>query len=115
MEGVRVVAVTGGRDYSDAGVVNRALSHLLKAGPFVLVHGGASGADHLCALWGAWHGIPVEAYPADWSQHGRKAGPIRNEAMARLPLSGAVAFPGGRGTADMVERLGRHGVKVWHP
>lgn len=111
----RVVVVTGGRDYSDRVAVAAALGRLLEAGPFVLVHGGASGADALCALWAQGKGIPVEEFPADWSMHGRKAGPIRNEQMASLPLSGAVAFPGGSGTADMCRRLEAHGVKVWRP
>jgi len=26
-------------------------------------------------------GFPVSTYPADWAQHGRAAGPIRNQRM----------------------------------
>lgn len=41
------------------------------------------GADALGEHWATAHGIPVERFPADWDKHGRAAGPIRNEAMAR--------------------------------
>ena len=50
---------------------------------------------------------------ADWAKHGRKAGPIRNQRMideGRPDL--VVAFPGGTGTADMVERARVAGIRV---
>jgi hypothetical protein len=52
-------------------------------------------------------------YPADWAKHGRAASPIRNQQMldeGRPNL--VVAFPGGRGTADMVRRARSAGVEV---
>lgn len=78
-----------------------------------LIHGGAPGADALAATWAIEHDITCSTYVADWFKHGRAAGPIRNEAML---IEGrpdcVVAFPGGRGTADMVRRAKAAGVRV---
>lgn len=110
------IAVCGGRDYADREVVARALSRVLARGPFVLVHGAARGADALAETWGMAHevrGVVLEPHPAWWDMHGKRAGPIRNEEMATSGLTGLVAFPGGRGTADMVRRCEAAGVPVW--
>jgi hypothetical protein len=45
--------------------------------------------------------VTVEAHPADGKKHGRAAGPIRNQKMPEEKPELVVAFPGGRGTADM--------------
>jgi hypothetical protein len=42
--------------------------------------------------------------PALWTQHGKKAGPMRNQAMVDLLPEIGIAFPGGNGTADMAAR-----------
>ena len=60
-----------------------------------------------------WARIPVKEYPADWQKHGRAAGPIRNQQMldeGKPDL--VVAFDGGRGTADMIARAEKAGVRV---
>ena len=42
---------------------------------------------------------------ADWAKYGPVAGPIRNQDMLDLHRPKMViAFPGGKGTADMVKR-----------
>ena len=109
------IVVTGGRDFADAGVVDRALSAVqAKRGITVLIQGGADGADRLCAEWCRGHGIPVTTYNADWRTQGKAAGPIRNQRMIDEGRpDGAIAFPGGRGTADMVARLHQSNVTVW--
>lgn len=54
--------------------------------------------------------VPVYAYPADWNQHGRSAGPKRNEFMIQaIRPTHFLAAPGGRGTADCVARAERFG------
>lgn len=80
-----------------------------------LVHGAATGADSLAAEW--WGDIqerPTEAHPADWDRHGKAAGPIRNQEMVDSGLDLCIAFPGGRGTADMIRRCEAAGVPVVH-
>jgi hypothetical protein len=105
----RRVLVTGGRDYEDAARVAEALE---AAQPSTLIHGAARGADTLAARWALAHGVPTLAFPADWSR-GRGAGKERNLQM--LVEGGpelVLAFPGGRGTEDMVMRARQHGVPV---
>lgn len=108
------VIVCGGRDFTDQRTVDDALDAVRrKRGDFVLVHGGAQGADLLAGLWAASRGVEFEAHPAAWAQHGRRAGPMRNQYMLDLGADAVVALPGGRGTADMVRRAEAAGVPVW--
>lgn len=72
----------------------------------VVIHGAAKGADELAGVWAAQAGVPVEAYPADWEQHGKAAGPIRNQEMLeQSEPTVAIECDGGKGTADMRRRL----------
>jgi hypothetical protein len=82
-------------------------------GGITLVTGGASGADALAERWANNRGHHNRIYPAEWRVHGVAAGPIRNERMLQetSPVL-VVAFPGGRGTADMVARARAAGVEV---
>lgn len=65
-----------------------------------IVSGGCSGVDrcaeHLAEQWR----LKLTVFPADWSTHGRAAGPIRNRQMAEY-CDLVVLFPGGRGTQSM--------------
>lgn len=70
-----------------------------------IIAGRARGVDTDVIGWavGAW--VPCTEYPADWKTHGRAAGPIRNQQMLDEGKPDVViAFPGGRGTADMKQR-----------
>jgi YspA, cpYpsA-related SLOG family len=78
----------------------------------ILVHGFAKGADTLAAeMWEGW-GCPTEGHRADWRQYGKAAGPIRNQEMLDTGIDEVIAFPGGKGTADMVRRAEKAGVPV---
>jgi len=104
------VLVCGGRDYRDRERMKQVLTELEIS---ELINGGARGADSLAIELAIEWMIPVQTYHADWKKHGPKAGPIRNEAMlvhGKPDL--VVAFPGGRGTADMLRRARAAGVKV---
>ncbi len=99
------VLVCGGRDYSDYSALCAALDHLLSARlpNVVIIHGAAPGADSLAGQYAVDRGLACEAFPADWQTHGRAAGPIRNARMlAEGKPDAVVAFPGGRGTANMI-------------
>lgn len=103
------IIVCGGRYYEEWKTVSRALK---EAAPTVLIQGGASGADKLAMKWAEINGIPVVTYPASW-RVGKKGGPMRNAFMlqdSRADL--VIAFPGGRGTRDMVGRAKAAGVPV---
>lgn len=108
-ESLRVL-VTGGRDFTDMELVTTTLDKLWIRH---LYHGAANGADTLCATWAKLYGVPATAMPADWRKHGVAAGIIRNQAMLdKFKPDLLVAFPGGRGTADMVQRAQGAGVCV---
>lgn len=107
--------VCGGRDFADAAVFNGAMSDLLrlKGCPKHVVHGGARGADAMAEEWAHRMALYVTAVEADWRKHGNAAGPIRNQEMLdKHKPSLVVAFPGGRGTADMVRRAREAGIDV---
>ena len=101
-----VVIVCGGRNYKDycrvkkvLDVVNRTYKNLR------IVHGGAPGADSLADRWAKECNIPVKTYKADWKKYGKAAGPIRNKQMLDEEKPDyVIAFPGGKGTQNMVEQ-----------
>jgi hypothetical protein len=108
--------VCGGRDFSDAKLLDRFMSYADNSdrGPITtIIHGGAAGADTMAGEWGKKHHIQVSVYRADWSRYGRSAGPRRNEQMLNEGKPDMVlAFPGGRGTAHMVTIAKKAGVRV---
>jgi len=81
-----------------------------------LIEGCARGADHLAERYvqdNPSSTITLMHFPADWYTHGKAAGPIRNKQMlveGKPDL--VIAFPGGRGTANMVEQVRRAGVPL---
>lgn len=104
------VIFTGGRRYRSLSKVREVIREL--PSDVVIIHGCARGADSLVEEVAKELGLQTEHFPADWRKYGRAAGPIRNEQML---LSGAdlvIAFPGNRGTADMVRRAKKAGVTV---
>lgn len=111
--------VTGSRDWTNKTLVEMALEdarHFLGEDT-VLVHGGAVGADTICAnVWSKW-GLPVEKHPANWGKHGRAAGPIRNQEMVDLGADLCVGFvlpyPKGRGTRDCLKRASEAGIECY--
>ena len=114
-----VIAAGGGRDL--AWPHQRVAAELLarSGGRSVqrLFHGGARGADAAIARAAHQLGWPALALPAAWERHGRAAGPIRNRELLQLAVAEALAhtspghstsvlvlaFPGGPGTASLVQ------------
>jgi hypothetical protein len=107
------VLITGGRDFDDVEMLNQNLDKLHSELSFTaLIHGDASDADRLAGQWAESKGIAVEAHPADWKKFGRAAGPIRNQQLLAEKPGLLVAFPGGKGTADMVAKAKKAGLNV---
>lgn len=117
------ILICGGRNYDDRTYfyhfMDRVIEKIRGTGEsqkrdVVIIHGAARGADSLADDYGRERGLRVIRYPADWENHGRSAGPIRNKLM----LTGGdphviVAFKGGRGTADMIRQGKKAGVPVY--
>lgn len=108
------VLVCGGRDFNDPLTLGSWLGGIHKDhGITLIIEGGARGADTLARQFGQFAGIPVQTFPADWQKHGKGAGPIRNAQMLREGRPDlVVAFPGGRGTANMIEQARKAGIRV---
>lgn len=102
-----VILTTGGRYYGNYNEVRRQLLHIKDkyAHDLIIVQGGATGADQLVRETCELLNIPCATVPAYWETHGKKAGPIRNIWMMRLKPKEAIAFPGGKGTNNMLEIL----------
>lgn len=107
--------ICGGRDFTDESVFDNAMLDLMDmyGCPSRIVHGAARGADTLADQWARRMALDVLRVPADWKTHGRAAGAIRNGEMLKTAHPDlVVAFPGGRGTADMVRRSREAGITV---
>jgi hypothetical protein len=79
-----------------------------------LIHGGASGADYLAYQWAIDNRVDVKCYEADWKTHSKAAGPIRNKYMlVDSKPDMVIAFPGGKGTANMVKLAKDNGVTTF--
>lgn len=115
---VKKIIVTGDRAWDD---IPRVVKELKGYRPgTILVHGACRGADVVCAAVAEALGFIVRAYPADWKQFPRAAGPIRNQQMLDVenrpeePIDICLAFhnniKSSKGTADMVRRVVKAGI-----
>ncbi len=118
-----VIAAGGGRDLTwpqqriAAELLARSGGRLVH----LVLHGGARGADAAIGRAAQQLGWSALVMPAQWQLHGRAAGPIRNrelleQAVARAVVHSSpgsiasvlvVAFPGGAGTASLVQQARR--------
>jgi hypothetical protein len=107
------VIIAGPRDYHDYLTICKAIA-FSKIQIKELVNGGANGVDAEAARWAKKHNIPVTYFRADWSRHGRVAGPLRNEQMADYAeaLIAIVPYPS-KGTSSMIKQAEKKGLKVY--
>lgn len=109
------ILVCGGRDYNDRTSFYYYMDDIAKlyGRPITIIEGGARGADRMAQEFAKADGYDLETYPADWKKHGKAAGPIRNKQMldeGKPDL--VVAFPGGKGTQNMVEQAKKANIPV---
>ena len=115
-EPVRLI-VAGGRDFDDWALLRDTVDRLLRERVNVtIVAGGARGADTLAARYAKARRLHLVEMPARWDVFGRRAGFVRNEAMAQV-ADGLVAFWDGAslGTGHMIatmQALGKRVVRV---
>jgi hypothetical protein len=116
------VCCTGGRDYSDRENVLQVVTALavFYGSELRAMDGAARGADTLFHEAAVSLGVKCKRFPADWDAHPKAAGHIRNQEMVDYLVMcrskghsvQVVAFPGGNGTANMIERAERAGIDV---
>lgn len=126
-----ILVVTGGRKFTDKDFCWEVLDDVhANQNIELLVHGDAGGWDRLCRDWARDRGVPEKGVAADWKNITREgavvrqgqygpydvtAGFVRNQDMAEnYGATACLAGPGGTGTADMVERCDKAGVRVWY-
>lgn len=75
--------------------------------PARIISGGAAGVDTIAETYAANHGIPFIKFEANWSKHGKAAGPIRNQLIIDAATH-VIAFPSrsGKGTQDSIKKAG---------
>lgn len=118
--------ICGGREYalaeSDVDFLNRLHN---KYGFTLVIEGGCRRkdyrgdplptADYDGWRWARSHGIQTATMDANFTYYGKSGAPLRNAEMAKRGNM-CVAFPGGRGTADMVAKAKGRGMPVYeHP
>jgi len=118
-----VIAAGGGRDlaWSHQRIAAELLARTGGRPVHLLLHGGARGADAAIGRAAQQLGWSALVMPAQWQLHGRAAGPIRNRELLEQAITRAVAhsspgsiasvlvvaFPGGAGTASLVQQARR--------
>lgn len=106
------VIIAGSRDITSMEHVERAI----KESGFnitTVVSGGARGVDSLGERWAEDNGITMVRFPADWKRHGKKAGYIRNEEMAKYGDALIAVWDGeSRGTENMINLAQDNGLKI---
>lgn len=116
---VRRILVTGSRNWKDELMIRYALKQYIDALPLgadepTVVHGDCRGADKMAAKQALDLGFWVEAHPADWAKHGKRAGILRNLEMLDTKPDVVLAFRrnGSKGTTHMIEAAKARGVPV---
>ena len=127
-----ILLVTGTRHIDNVAEIERGVQHLLTSSPEfaalypaggMLVHGGARGIDSAARTWARNHRTrwEITVFPADWEQHGKAAGMIRNREMAEFCKNSGrptfvLAFPHAtlesRGTRGMIKICRELGLPV---
>lgn len=112
------VLVCGGRYFRDELFVDEFLTEMHELQKFTaVIEGEARGVDKMAKRWALRNSIPVEMYLANWNEYGSSAaGPIRNREMLQKGKPELViAFPGGRGTSNMIKAANKAFVPVIEP
>lgn len=116
--GIMKVLVTGGRDFTNVGLLWRALDDLRDVS--VIIEGASDdvtgpyvGADYWSNQWAKARHVNEDRHHAEWSKFGRAAGPIRNKRMLEMARPDLViGFLGGAGTLGMMALARAAGVEV---
>lgn len=114
------ILVTGSRDYRDPGQITNAFGDVLRNhgsyADVTLVVGDASGADAIATVFAKSKGLMVEVYCASWGEHGKSAGPKRNQRMVDDGADVCLVFPKigaeNKGTLDCMTRAFKAGIPI---
>lgn len=108
------VIIAGSRTFNDFDTLCKVCDNVLQGQTDIeIVSGTARGADQLGERYALERGYPVKRFPANWNKHGKAAGYIRNEEMAKY-ADALIAFWDGksRGTMHMINLAKQYDLKV---
>ena len=110
------ILVCGGRDFDDWDLMCSVLDGISRNNPVdLIIHGGAKGADSMAGRWAEFRGVSQVIFPANWKGEKKSAGPIRNARMISVAEpDGVVAFPGGKGTVNMIKQAVAADIPVYN-
>lgn len=114
-----LLIVSGSRHITDYELFKLALADS-GFSPTIIVHGNATGVDRLGKRYGEENNCEVLPFPADWTNDGKAAGPIRNSKMVKFADShtasaALLALWDGksRGTFDCIMKAHKAGLPVY--
>lgn len=110
------VLVCGSRDFTDPFRASLAIDARISELPpkTTVIHGAARGTDRIAAEAAERHGHTIQAFPADWKKHGKRAGIVRNLQMLDEAPDLVIAFWDGKspGTKHTTDEARRRGIPV---
>lgn len=111
-EAMRII-VAGSRSFDCYWLLESKLDFYIGGHQLVqIVSGTARGADQLGERYAENRGLSIERFPADWDKHGKRAGYVRNEQMARYATHAVIFWDGSsRGTASMIKLCKTYNLK----
>ena len=110
------IGIVGSRNFSDYELLKVNIDHFVnryETDEFVIVSGGAKGADSLAEKYASERHFNIIIHRADWNKHGRAAGMIRNGLIVS-DSDVLVAFWNGssKGTKNTIDRAKKKGIPV---
>ena len=105
MKQVIIAGCRNYNNYTEAKIyIDRCLSNIRRTHKITIISGGCCGADKLGERYAVENNFNVVRYPAQWNKYGKKAGPIRNKAMAEI-ADFIICFWDGesKGTQSMIQ------------
>lgn len=99
------VIIAGSRDITDYDTVVNAVDNHPFESITEIVSGCAKGVDTVGERIAENCDIPLQKFSADWSKHGKAAGPIRNRQMAEYADAAIVIHNGSKGSLNMIETM----------
>ena len=105
---------TGGRDYNNRQKVKEVIDALRP--DYVHVGDCKTGLDRFVKEYVMHIGLPHRVHEAEWDEHGKAAGPIRNRKMLEdaAPEAIVVAFDGSKGTRNCMKTAMEMGKVVFY-
>lgn len=121
--------VAGSRDF-DTSNNEKAILHFI-AGALIfnnidissdnieICHGDCRGVDQVAKVFSKKYNLECFSFPANWNEHGKAAGPIRNEQMAEWACEGdrqgilvVIKKPDSRGSSHMISCAKKRNMKI---